>query len=376
MPEDAAASAVNSLAVDLYRVFARQDDVSNLCFSPYSISSAFAMTYAGAAGETAAEMREHLYYSDGVHDSNAALIRGLTSAPEGSGELSIANSIWPQRDFRLLGSFTDIIAAKYEAEITQLDYQNQPDHARGIINDWVAGRTKDKITDILQPGSVLKDTRLVLVNAVYFKAPWMDEFHETLNYEADFFTTPDASSTAKMMRSVRKTPYCETDDAQILKLPYAQGTYSMSLILPRERHGLSELESKFDADAFGILLSKTERRNVDVNMPKFTLESTFNIVDAMSALGVKSAFDANLADFSFMDGRRDLFISTATHKAVVEVDEKGTEAAAATAIGVARATAVVREDEPIVFRADHPFIFVIQDEASGTILFMGRVMRP
>ncbi|MDR3322563.1 MAG: serpin family protein [Synergistaceae bacterium] len=376
MPEDAAASAVNSLAVDLYREFAGQDGALNLCFSPYSISSAFAMTYAGAAGGTAAEMREHLYYGDGIHESNAALIRGLTSAPQGSGEMELANSIWPQRDFGFLSSFTDLLAAEYAAEITQLDYTNQPEKARSAINNWVAERTKGKITNIIPPQGIGADTTLVLVNAVYFKAPWMDKFHETLNYDADFFTAPDASSTAKMMRSVRDTPYYETDDAQVLKLLYGRGAYSILLILPREKYGLSDLESKFDVGALDILLSKPERRRVDVSIPKFKLESTFNLANALSALGIRSAFLPGLADFSLMNGKRDLFIGMAIHKAVVEVDEKGTEAAAATAVGMVRSTSFVTLEEPVVFRADHPFIFVIRDEASGTILFMGRVARP
>ncbi|MDR3254574.1 MAG: serpin family protein [Synergistaceae bacterium] len=376
MTEDAAAFAVNSLAVDLYRAFAKDLGCENICFSPYSVSTTFAMTYAGAAGDTAAEMEKLLYYSDEIHESNAALLKGFAGAPEGSGQLSTANSIWPQRDYRLLNSFTRLLASAYEASARPLDYKNQPDRSRAEINDWVAKHTNDKIQDILPSGSVRSDTRLVLVNAVYFKAPWLDEFRETLNYESDFFASPDASAPAVMMRSVRYTPYFETDETQVLKLPYARGVYSMIIFLPKERDGLGAIEGKLALGGLDDLRNRVERRRVDVNIPKFRLESSFDLTETLKNLGVGSAFDEDLADFSLMNGKRNLYINVASHKAIVEVDERGTEAAAATAISAARATALLKEEEPVIFRADHPFIFLIQDEASGTILFMGRVSKP
>jgi serpin B len=368
---------VNLLAPELYREFALSEGTDkNICFSPFSISSAFAMTYAGAAGSTAGEMKKFLHYEDGVHDSNAALIKGLTGTPEGSGRLLIANSIWPQRDYRLLPSFTDLLKRAYDVEVRPVDYKKNMEQSRLEINKWVMDHTMDKIKDILPPNSVNRESRLVLVNAVYFKAPWLNEFSPGATLDADFFAA-DGRQTVRMMRSVRRAPYFETEDFQVVKLPYASGLFSMMIILPRERDGLSAVEGQIDARTLDSICSKPESKRVDLNLPKFKIESSLDVADAVKKLGVKSAFDKNLADFSLMNGRHDLVINAALHKAFVEIDENGTEAAAATAIAIARATSVLpRDDEPVVFRADHPFIFLIRDEASGTILFMGRMAKP
>jgi serpin B len=245
-----------------------------------------------------------------------------------------------------------------------------------MINRWVAGKTRDKITDILQPESVGTDSRLVLVNALYFKAPWLDSFNESATTDVDFFAPDGSRSAVPMMHSVRATRYFETADAQVVKLPYARGAFSMIVILPKDKSGLPALEARLDEELIEGLRSKLENKRVDLSLPKFKAEGAFDMVDALKGLGVKSAFEGNLADFSFMNGKRDLFINAASHKSFVEVNERGTEAAAATAIGVARMTAAAPQDAPVIFRADHPFIFLIQDEAGGTILFMGRVAKP
>jgi serpin B len=375
--EGSAVRAVNLIAPDLYGELAKtKGNSENLCFSPYSVSTAFAMTYAGASGDTANEMRKLLHYSDDIGDSNAVLMKGLTGSPE-SGEILVANSIWSQKDFRLLGSFTGFLREKYDVEITPVDFKKQTEQSRKRINDWVAARTKDRIKDILPPQSVGADSRLVLVNALYFKASWRDAFQERLTAEEDFFLTGGESEKAQMMRSVRRTGYFETDDFQVVKLPYARGTFSMTVVLPRDKNGLPSIEAKLDAGFLDVLRSKPEGRRVNLTLPKFKVESAFDLADALKRLGLKSPFDEKLADFSMMNGKRDLYINAASHKAFVEIGEKGTEAAAATAIGVARLTAAAPVDEePVVFRADHPFLFLISDEPTGTILFLGRVAKP
>ena len=374
--EDEAVRAVNLLAPELYReLTASGGPDRNICFSPFSISSAFAMTYAGASGATANEMRKFLHYGEGIHDSNAALIKGLTGVPEASGRLLIANSIWPQRGYSLLSSFTGLLKKAYDAEVRPLDYKKNAELSRLEINEWVADRTMEKIKDILPANSLNSESRLVLVNALYFKAPWLDEFSAAATSDADFFTA-GGRRTVRMMRSVRYAPYFETEDFQVVKLPYEQGLFSMLIMLPRDRNGLSALEGKIDAEMLNLVNSKPERKRVDLNLPKFKIESSFDAAEAVKKLGVKSAFDKDLADFSSMNGKHDLVIDAASHKAFVEIDENGTEAAAATAIAVASATSVIRVDEPVIFRADHPFIFIIRDEASGAILFMGKMAAP
>ncbi|GHV57570.1 hypothetical protein FACS1894216_22110 [Synergistales bacterium] len=259
--------------------------------------------------------------------------------------------------------------------VNAMDYQNAPDGSRLAINEWVSEKTRDRINDIMAPGSVTRDTRLVLVNAVYFKAQWLEEFSEGATRDADFLTSGGETVKVRMMSAVRKVSYNETDDAQAVKLLYARGSFSMTVILPKKRDGLSKFEAKLNAKTLDEICSWNSAR-VELNIPKFKAENTFDVVDAMRSLGMKSAFDGRTADFSLMDGRKDLVIDAAVHKAFVEVDEKGTEAAAATAISVSRLTAAMPEGAPVMFKADHPFIFIIRHEQSGAILFMGRVTKP
>jgi serpin B len=373
-----AVSAANSLAAELYGKLAASGGGENFCFSPYSISSALAMTYAGAAGDTAGEMEKNLGFSSGIHASEASLRERLTAAPGGA-EIFIANSIWPQNDYRFLKSFTGLLKESYGAELIPVDFKGQPESARRQINGWVSERTKDKITDILPPESVGPDSRLVLVNAIYFKAAWQDEFQKSATSDQEFFLSGGGSVMTPMMRSVRRAGYFETDGFQAVRLPYRGSAFSMTIVLPKKKDGLASLEGDFGELGAGLLedfRSKPKSRRVDLSIPKFRAESTFSLADALKGLGVRSAFDDNAADFSLMNGKGGLYIGAVAHKAFVDVDEEGTEAAAATAIGMARMTAVHPEEPPVVFRADHPFLFLIEDAATGTVLFMGRVARP
>lgn len=373
--ENAAALAVNKLAVDLYRQFAREGE--NLCFSPYSISSAFAMTYAGARGETGLEMRWALHYGAGIHKANRILASSLRNVPAGSGELRIANSIWIAKGFPLQRSFENTLRTDYSSEIHIQDYLREAERSRGAINDWVAEKTKDRIRDILGQGSIRPDTKMVLVNAIYFKSLWMNQFNESRTEEADFHRSDAETIKARMMNNTGSFQYADSRDAQILKLPYRQGTFSMLVILPKEKNGLKALEEKITFETIKDYRVELENRRVDVFLPKFKTEQTFDLVPALAELGIKGAFSPASANFSGISGKRDLFIDAAVHKAFVEVDEKGAEAAAATVIAMRLSMAYPDKPEDVtVFRADHPFIYIIQDDASGAILFMGKVEKP
>lgn len=372
--EDVAVRAVNDLALDLYRVLSGGGE--NLCFSPYSISSAFAMTYAGARGETAAEMKEALHYGEDIHESNRILKMSVSGAPESAGELAIANSIWPMRGYRFLNAYKNLLRRDYDVEVTPLDYKRQPERSRRAVNEWVEEKTRERIKDILPPNSVGVDTRLVLVNAVYFKAPWIEAFKDFNTADADFFVTSADRRSVRMMNAVDTYHYMDRNDFQAVKMLYKQGAYSMTLILPKQRSGMPAFESALTPELLKEIQTMSERRRLDLYVPKFKAERTFDVSETMQFLGIRQAFDPTRADFSGMNGKRDLYISAAIHKAFVEIDEEGTEAAAATAISVSRMSAPINVPEPLVFRADHPFIFMIQDEASGTILFMGKVVKP
>lgn len=371
----AAVSAVNGLAADLYRELA--EDGQNLCFSPYSISTAFAMTYAGARGETAAEMQRSLRYGAGIHGANRTLMGDLMNIPSNAGELSVANSIWPARGFRVASAFSNVMRRDYFTEVLPQDYRRQPERSRRAINDWVAEKTQEKIKDILGQDSIKADTKMVLVNAIYFKAPWMNEFQEDKTTDAEFFISLMDKKNVRMMNNTDSFQYANFDGVQVLKLPYRQGVFSMLVVLPKEMEGLRAIEDNLSAAEIERYQTKLERRRVNVFIPKFKAEQTFDLIPPLEALGVKSAFLSGAADFSAIGGKRDLFINAAVHKAFVEVDEAGTEAAAATAIAMRLTAAYPRAAEDIVtFRADHPFLYLIQEDHSGAILFMGKVAKP
>lgn len=371
-PERIAARSVNSLAVDLYKSLSTSG--ANLCFSPYSVSSAFAMTYAGAAGETAKEMKKGFHYDDGIHDSHRSLTEKLLQSPEEAGRLDIANSIWPQKGYRFRRKYVERLKKDYRVGVTPLDFMRDRGGSCRTINDWVSDKTGGRIKDILSPASLGRETKLVLVNAIYFKAPWLHAFDGNATADADFFPASGGKTSVRMMHRVAEMAYAERDALQVVRVPYAGGVYSMQIILPGKRDGIADVEQKLSPDFLDSLESELKTRRVDLSLPRFKIESSFDLLYAVQALGVRSAFLPGVADFSGMTGNRELSIGAAVHKAFVEVGEKGTEAAAATGVVMMRVSAAPPEDV-VVFRADRPFLFMIRDNASGTILFMGKVAR-
>ena len=373
--DDKAVQSVNSLAFDLYGKLKAGNN--NLCFSPYSISSAFAMLYAGASGDTAVEMEKVFKYDEGIHESNAALAERLNNTSASAGELRIANSIWPMRGYSFLKSYTDLLRRDYMTEITPLNYKSSPGHSLRRINKWVEDKTDNRIVDILADGSIVTDTRMVLVNAIYFKSKWMHTFHEDMTTDADFYLSKGKTTKVKMMNRRAVYEYANMVGYQALKLPYIGGLYSMLVLLPRDKGGLPLLESMISEKLLEDINSSLSECLVEVFLPRFKAESDIDIKNTLEGLGVEKAFSSE-ADFSKMSDKTALCVSYAVHKAFVEMDEKGAEAAATSASAVVKGLTAMpaKSYEIITFLADHPFIFLIQENTSGAILFIGRVTKP
>mgnify|MGYP003604920452 CR=1 FL=1 len=366
-----------AFALELYSKLGR---TGNVFFSPYSISAALAMTYGGGRGITAAEMEKALHFDLGPADTHSAfreLQTRLEALEEKGGiRLAIANSLWPQKGYPFLQEYLNVIKSGYGAEITPLDFQGETEGARITINRWVEEKTREKIKDLIAPGNLDPLTRLILVNAIYFKGSWASQFKPEQTAPADFFVTPDAPVQVPLMEQVRKFPYAEFDDCQVVKLPYAGNGLSMLVVLPRAKDGLATIESQLSTEKLTDWRAALAEREVRVCLPKFKLTwGAARLNEPLQALGMADAFSDARADFSGMDGQRNwLYIGLVLHKAFVEVNEEGTEAAAATAV-VAKARAV-RPTPPPEFRADHPFLFLIQEEETGAILFLGRMADP
>jgi serpin B len=367
----------NKFALDLYQQLRMEE--GNLFFSPSSISTALAMTYAGAAGETESEMAKTLHFQmpkDQLHDGMHALQEYWKTPDKKKGiRLNLANRLWGQDSCEFLPAFLGITREKYGAELARMDFA-ESEQARQTINSWVENQTENKITDLIPTKAIDSDTKLVLTNAVYFKGIWTDPFKKDRTKEDVFHLTPSEKIKVPMMHRWDEFRYGEADNLQILELPYGDGSLSMVVLLPKEIDGMADLESKLTVQNLQKWLGVLSNRNMKVYLPKFKTTSRFELGDTLKSLGMNTAFDANTADFSGMTGGRDLFISAVIHKAFVDVNEEGTEAAAATAIIMAPTSAAPDPTEPPVFRADHSFIMMIRDNRNGSIMFMGRICNP
>jgi serpin B len=373
----------NAFAFDLYQ--AVRSPGGNQVFSPYSISLAFAMTYGGARRDTAVQMADVLHYtlSDAqFHPAFNLLDLELARRPDQAAgvdeddrfELTIANALWGQEDWPFLPEYLDLLATNYGAGMRLVDFQDSPESARRLINDWVSDQTHKRIQDIIPPGMPDPLTRLVLANAIYFKAVWEYEFDANETADALFTLLDGETVTVDMMGLERgeTLAYADGDGWQAIALPYKGGLAEMVLIVP-DLGNYEAFEAALTADEYAAILSSLERQSVLLHMPKFTFEAEYGLSDALVQMGMVEAFDRDLADFSGMDGQRLLYIGDVLHKAFIAVDEKGTEAAAATIIFVMMASLPMSE---ITLTIDRPFFFVIRDVPTGTILFMGRVLDP
>ena len=368
----------NAFGLDLYQTLRSQD--GNLILSPFSVSLALAMTYAGARGETETQMADVLNFGpqDQVHNTFNALDLALEESPIGLDkdqepmQLSIANSMWAEQTFTFLPDFLDTLSVNYGAGIQLMDFINSPDPSRKIINQWVSDETKDKINNLLPENSITSDTKMVLVNAIYFKADWLSPFDANDTYDSTFKLLDGSEVTVPMMGQQLYIPYFVGDGYAVAELPYAGESAVMTLLVPDEGR-FEEIEAQVDGAMFNEALANLAPADVTLRMPKFEFESPFNLSDALIEMGMPLAFDENRADFSGMTDQQDLYIGNVIHKAFVAVDEKGTEAAAATAVVMEGATAMMPEN---VLTIDRPFLFFIRDVETGQILFIGRVLNP
>ncbi len=396
---DPAARATNQLAIDLQRQLATGGE--NLCLSPYSIQSALAMTYAGADGATRDEMARVLHFpsdGDAIHTSFAALQRSLdemakrtetivaqskkTGGPTEPITLAIANRLFAQTGHDFRESFHELIQKYYGAPFELLDFRNEAPDATQHINKWVADQTRDRIRDLIPAGALNEMTRLVLANAIYLKAPWAHEFNDGATKPQPFHVRGGAAvDVPTMQRQDRQFGYAKLEGFTAVGLPYVGNELQFLVLIPDDVNGLRAFEKKLEADTLSQC-ARLEPRDVHLSLPKFKFEPpTVALGEALQALGMKSAFDRppGSANFDRMAPRKPddyLYVSQVFHKTFIAVDEKGTEAAAATAVAMMAATAMIKQEPPIEVKVDRPFIYAIQHVPSGACLFLGRVTDP
>lgn len=366
---------INAFAGDLYAKL--RSEKGNVFFSPYSISTALGMTATGAKGETLSQMQKvlHLPADAGQVDSRFAGLMAALSGKDRGYQLTTANAIWAQRGFPWRESFKERVA-RYGAGLQDTDFATKPDAERLAVNAWVEKQTRDKIKDLFQPGTIDSHTRMVLANAIYFKGDWAEQFDKRATKPAPFTSSDGTKKDASLMYRKGTFSLFQTDDLQVLSLPYKGKDLSMIVALPSKPNGLPALEEKLNAEAMKTWIAGLRpTSDLQVYLPKFKVETEYTLNKALVGMGMKDAFSESAADFGNMySGDERLHISLVVHKAYVEVNEEGTEAAAATGVAMRVTSAIV--EKPKIFRADHPFIFAIRHNATGAILFLGRVERP
>jgi len=372
-PKKQTAEANTAFAIDLYAQLKKQE--GNLFFSPYSISTALAMTYAGARGNTAAQMAEVLHFKlepEVLHRAFGQLVADLNEqGKKGAYELAVANALWGQKGYGFLKEFLDLTRENYGAGLNEVDFAGATEAVRQRINKWAEDETRGKIKDLIPKGVLTIATRLVLTNAIYFKGNWASQFKKEATRDAPFTLLDGEKVDVPMMDQREDFGYMERETFQALELPYVGEELSMVVLLPREVDGLTALEALLTAENLSEWLPALRKRKVQVYLPKFKMTSAFESSKALKSMGMTDAFSLALADFSGMNGGTEpLSISKVIHKAFVDVNEEGTEAAAATAVVVHGGMGAP------TFRADRPFLFLIRDNKSGSILFMGRVVNP
>ena len=373
----------NQFAFDLYHQSASPAD--NLFYSPYSVSIALAMVSAGAGGDTATQMAQALHFTlpaDRLHPACNRLALELASRSKVEGlkpdevfRLNVANSLWGQEGFPFEQAFLDVLAQNYAAGMRLVDYQKDAEAARREINEWVSGSTEQRIKDIIPPGALDALTRLVLANAVYFKAAWNSPFDTNLTQPDTFHLLDGGSVPVDLMSQSTRLGAMQGDGYRAVEMPYSGWQLSMLVLLPDEGR-FADVETRLTAGLVAETVSALQRMEVDLKVPKFKMEWASELSKGLRTLGMTDAFDPSNADFSGIDGARDLYISLILHKAFVSVDENGTEAAAATVVAVEAASMPSSPVEPFRFKADRPFLFLIRDNPTGTILFVGQVMNP
>ncbi|MGA8848531.1 MAG: serpin family protein [Dehalococcoidia bacterium] len=355
----------------------------NLFYSPYSISLALAMTYAGARGETAEQMADTLQFvleQERLHPAFNWLDAELAKRGEGAAgkdgkgfRLNIVNAIWGQKDYEFLPTFLDILAENYGAGLRILDFITETEKSRVTINDWVSDQTEGRIKDLIPQGAISELTRLVLTNAIYFNAAWKYPFDDKATADGPFYLLDGGQVLVPMMKQTKAFGYTKGEGYQAVELPYDGNELSMVILLPASGN-FEAFEGELQAQQVSDIISGLKNTEVTLTMPQFKFDSEFSLKDTLVEMGMRDAFSPGDADFSGMTVNPELFISDVVHKAFVAVDEAGTEAAAATAVIVGATS--VHEGTPVEVTIDRPFIFLIRDIETGAILFVGRVLNP
>ena len=377
---DALVRGQNDVAWDLYRA-ATNNNGDNLIFSPYSIAQAFSLVYAGARGGTEAQMQDVLRYlpQETQHAAFNALAQRLArlgneQTPQ-AGEpfaLRIANGVWGQQGVPFQSAYLETLAQHYDAGLRTADFAVQPAAVADEINGWVAEQTEDRITNIVGPERITPDTRLVLANAIYFNAAWVFQFSPNATQDGMFTTASGDQATVPLMHGSVRAPYMEGDGYQAVQLPYANSSVDMLVILPAADR-FADMEQQLDADFINDVRERSEAYDVTLAMPRWEFDSQLDLKELLTGMGMAQPFSGE-ADFSGIDNRGSLFISDAVHRGTITVDEQGTEAAAATVVGMpdsAHPAYPVAEME-----INRPFIFAIVERDTGTLLFVGRVANP
>ncbi|MDQ7824751.1 MAG: serpin family protein [Candidatus Eremiobacteraeota bacterium] len=352
----------------------------NLFFSPYSISTALAMTYLGARGATADEMAKTLHFTlppAKLHPAFQELLDRFNNREDRECyELVVANRLWGQKGYKFLPSFLDDEKKFYQSGLGEVDFKKRTEEARQVINKWIEDATKKRIRDLIPPGALDADSRLVLTNAIYFKSEWGEQFEKRLTKKERFWAGGKNEIKVAMMHAQYRMSYLKGKGYQVLAIPYKRSELSMIVVLPDARDGLEAFLSRYDEKACAKDIRSLSAATVDLALPKFTTTSSFFLGKLLKALGMKTPFQFGPADFSGIDGTKLLFISEVIHKAFVDVNEEGTEAAAATAVVMAGGAMPTEPPRIIKFTVDHPFLFLIRENATGSILFMGTVKNP
>ncbi|MDA3885362.1 MAG: serpin family protein [Candidatus Delongbacteria bacterium] len=372
-----ASDSNNEFMMNMYNELTLDKKNDNIFFSPFSISSALAMTFAGSDGNTETQMANALEFSSNtdIFHKNFSIVTNRINeiGKKGKVQLSIANSLWLQDGYTFLDNFINIGKKYYDAEIENLNFA-ESEKSRQIINKWVEDKTNNKIKDLIPKGILDALTRLVLTNAVYFKGEWKEQFNKNSTNEKSFHTFKGSDVPTKMMYNKARYGYYENDKFQFLEMPYKGDDVSMFVLLPKDKQGLSDIEKTLDMKLINTAIKNIVKKDVKVHFPKFKIGLSYELSNLMKSLGMNDAFSKK-ADFSKMTGTKELYISAIIHKTFIEVDEKGTEAAAATAVVMRMKSAGPPQPCP-EFIADHPFFYFIRENSTGTILFTGRMNDP
>jgi len=371
------AQDTNQFGFDLFQQLRQQQ--GNLFFSPYSIQSALAMTATGARGDTAQQMTKVLHIPDDVArfaGMEQGLMSSLLNQPKGY-DIRIANALWGQNKHPFIPEFISLVQRSFRAEGRTMDFTKEPDQSRLTINAWVETQTNDRIKDLLPSGSITPLTKLVLTNAIYFKGTWLTPFNKNFTKPLDFSLTADQNIKTDMMYRSGQMAYVENNDLQVVELPYEGGRLSMIVVLPKKKDGLGDVEAMLTAEKLNSWITGMKPVKVNLTYPKIKTTYSATLNDPLSLMGMVNAFKQDKADFSGMDGTRELSISAVIHKAFCEINEEGTEAAAATGVVMrAKSAAPINQPPPVEFKADHPYLYLIRDTQTGSLLFLGRVADP